>query len=183
MSELVRFKSKMTPPPGGKFFLEVDGDRVEAHTWLEMLPKVQALMARHNIGGFAEDLVANYMCPYMPDWYCTGHVGHSVTTVHDARKNAAQYYSRNLVTFDRLSERMRICHDCPKHERDICLTCTGILHNIMVSFGGKRVKVPEDLMSGVCGCAKTFEAVIASVEHDGDPWEGAPDTCWRRTEK
>lgn len=177
-----RFRSKMTPPPGGKFFYEAGGERVEAHTWLEMEPKAQALMRRHGVEGFVEDAVAAYMCPHMPDWYCSGESSRHVTTVRDARRNAQQYYSRNLVTFDRLSARMRACHDCPMHERDVCLTCTGILRDIMASFGGRRVKVPEDSMSGVCRCAKTFEAVVASVEHEGDPWEGVPETCWRRTE-
>lgn len=179
----VRFRSRMTPPPGGKFFFEHDGERVEARTWLEMAPKMEDLMRRHGLDGFAEDLVAEFMCPHMPSWYCAGESSRSVTSARDAFRNATPYFPRNLVTFDRISERMRKCHECPKHERDLCLTCTGFLNRIMLSFGGRRVKVLEDQLSGVCACAKTFEAVIASVEYGDDkPWDGVPDTCWRKTE-
>ena len=177
-----RFRSLLSVPPGGKFFYEHEGERIEASTWSEMLPKMQDLMKRHGLTGFCEDHVAEYMCPHMPSWFCFGSSARQITSVKDARKNAIPYYSKPLVTFDKLSERMRICHDCPKHERDVCLTCTGILSQIMISFGGRRVRVPEDNLSGVCGCAKTFEAVIASVEHDGEPWPDAPEGCWRKTE-
>lgn len=182
MAELpARFRSTMTPPPGGMFFYEHAGERVEARTWLEMRPKVEALMAKHGLKGYADLLVAAYMCPHMPGWYCTGAVpARSVTTVKTALANAVPYYRRELVPFDEISRRMRICHECPKHERDVCLTCTGILDRIKMSFGGRRVSVLEDKMSGVCSCAKTFEAVVASVEHGDEPWPDAPDCCWRK---
>lgn len=183
MTESVSFRNTMTPPPGGKFFFTHDGEHIEARTWVEMKPKMEDLMRRHGLTGFADVLVAEFMCPHMPSWYCTGSVSRSVTSVKDAKANAKPYYNMNLVTFDKLSDRMRRCHDCPMHERDVCLTCTGILSWILASFGGRRIRVHEDNLSGVCRCAKTFEAVIASVEHGGDPWPGAPDTCWRRTEK
>lgn len=177
---MARFRSTMTPPPGGEFFFEHAGERVSAYTWPEMQSRMEDLMRRHGLVGYADLLVAEYMCPHMPGWYCTGSGVRTVTTVKTAFENACPYYSRNLVQFDELSRRMRICHGCPKHERDVCLTCTGVLNRIMMSFGGRRVSVLEDKMSGICGCAKTFEAVIASVEHDDAPWADAPDCCWRK---
>lgn len=172
----------MTPPPGGVFFFEHGGERIEARTWLEMQPKMEDFMKRHGLTGFASDLVAGYMCPFMPSWYCTGTVSRKSTSIRDARKSAERYFPAHLVPFNVMSDRMRICHECPKHERDVCLTCTGILDWITSAFGGRRRRVHEDNMSGICGCAGTFEAVIAAVEHNGDAWPEAPGTCWRRTE-
>lgn len=178
---MVRFRSTMVPPPGGYFFYEHGGEQLRASTWVQMKPLVEDLMRRHGLSGYADRLVAEYMCPHMPPWYCEGAGVRVVTSVKVALKNAEPYYPRELVQFDEISRRMRICHDCPKHERDVCLTCTGILDRIRAAFRGRRVPVLEDKMSGVCGCARTFEAVIASVEHGEEPvWDGAPDTCWRR---
>lgn len=176
-----RFRSTMTPPPGGEFFYEHGGERVSARTWLEMQPRVEDLMRRHGLSGYPDLLVAEYMCPHMPDWYCAGASARHVTTLKEALANAVPYYSAPLVQFDEVSRRMRVCHGCPRHERDVCLTCTGILSRIRAGFGGRRVSVLEDRLSGICSCAKTFEAVVASVEHGGTPeWADVPDGCWRK---
>lgn len=180
-----RFVSVMTPPPGGKFFYEVNGERVEAATWPEMQPKAAALMAKNGIEGPVEWAVASYMCPSMPDWYCRGVAGRTVVRDREAVVAAEQYFRKPLVPFDTVSDRLRACSECQKHSREgACITCSGRLAWILARFGGRRFrpKVLEDELSGVCTCARTFEAVIASVSYgeDEECWEGAPDTCWRK---
>lgn len=170
----------MTPPPGGKYFLEINGERVEANNWPTMHMKAHALMMKHGINEPVEWVVAEYMCPYMPSWYCRGSSSRVVIRDKEAWANAQPYFRHDLVTFDAISERLRICANCPKHSREgSCVTCSGILSRILASFGGHRPKVLEDAASGVCQCARTYEAVVASVKHGEDSWEGTPDCCWR----
>lgn len=181
MSAPVRFRSVMTPPPGGRFFYELGGERVEATTWLEMKPKVEALMAKHGVTGYASDLVAEYMCPHVAGWYCTGVPVRMSVTKKTALENAEDYFGKELVQFNEIEARLRACQSCPMHEREVCLTCTGILKHIKAKFGGRRPRLLEDDLSGICGCAKTFEAVISSVDvTDAPEWDGIPDTCWRK---
>lgn len=170
----------MTPPPGGKFFYELNGERVEAHTWVEMKPKVEALMAKHGVTGYADVLVAEFMCPHMPSWYCTGVTRRTSVTKSVALDEAKKYYGRDMLTFDQIAERLRICTACKMHEREVCLTCTGVLKHIKAMFGGRRPRLLEDDLSGICACAKTFEAVIASVDLTGvGEWPEVPENCWR----
>ena len=182
MSVKARFVSVMTPPPGGKYFLEINGERVEDTNWPMMHQKAAALMAKHGVTGPVEWAVAEYMCPYMPDWYCRGVVGRTVIRDKEAWDRAQKYFRMNLVTFEEVSRRLRVCQDCPKHSRENgCVTSSGILQKILSAFGGHRVRVLEDEASGICTCARTYEAVVASVVHDKDIWEGVPDTCWRKS--
>lgn len=175
-----RFVSVMTPPPGGKYFFELGGERVEASNWPEMHTKAQALMQKHGVTGPVEWAVAEYMCPYMPDWYCRGVVGRTVVRDREAWDRAQQYFRRDLVPFDEVSRRLRICQGCEKHSREgSCITCSGILAKILAAFGGKRPKVLEDEATGICTCCRTYESVVASVKHGDDPWPETPDNCWR----
>ena len=66
------------------------------------------------------------------------------------------------------------------HRRTVCLTCTGVIDWTVRSFGGRRPRLPEDRMSGMCGCAETYESVVASVDPRELPvWDGVPGSCWR----
>jgi hypothetical protein len=183
MSAPPRFRSVMTPPPGGLYFYEAGGERVEARTWPEMWRKASALMAKNGIAGPVEWAVAEYMCPRVSEWYCTSGAPSptSIVRMKEAKANAAPFFRRNLVTFDRVSERLRTCAECPRHRRDVCPTCAGVTDWIGAMFGGRRTPVLEDQLAGTCTCCRTFESVVASVEYDESepPFDGAPDTCWR----
>lgn len=182
----VYFRDVNFLPPGGLFFYETHGERVVGRTFLEIAPKVRALMAKHGIPGLAESELAAYMCPRMPDpgRYCRGaRVPLAHVVPHVAIANSLPYCSRRVVAFDEIERRMRVCSACPKHRRDWCPTCSGHVSRMMSAFGGRRRKVPEDTLAGVCQCAKAYEMAIASVEYgEGDKvWDGVPDTCWRKT--
>lgn len=186
MAGRVYFRDPNFPPPGGMFFYETHGERVAARTFIEIAPQVRALMAKYNIPGTAEMELAAYMCPRIPDAgsYCRGATVPSAHVVpHVAIKNSLPYCSRPVVPFDEIERRLRACAKCPHHRRDWCPTCSGHVSQIMSAFGGRRKKVPEDTLSGVCQRAKAYEMAIASVEYgEGEPaWEGTPGTCWRNT--
>lgn len=173
------FKSVMCPPPTGEFFFEHGGERVSAPTWNDFFPKMQAFMRKHGLGGAPEDLAASYMCPHLPDWYCTKG-GIHVPGLKESRDRAVPYFARHVVPYDEIIRRLAVCRTCPKHSRNVCLTCTGALDWVVGRFGGRRKRLPDDTPSGTCLAAGTFESVVASVDMRGVPaWEGTPDNCWR----
>lgn len=182
----VFFRDVNMTPPGGLYFCEIGGERVQAHTFLEIAPRVRELMRKHGVEGTAEMVVAAYMCPRIPNpgLYCRGA---AVPAAHvnsrDAIANSLPYCSRRVVPFDVIERRMRVCAACPMHKRDWCPTCTGHMSRMKSAFGGRRRAVPEDTLSGVCQKAKAYEYAIASVEYgEGETvWAGVPDTCWRKT--
>lgn len=174
-------------PPYGLFFYETHGEKVVGRTFLEIEPKVRALMAKYSIPGLPEQEVAAYMCPRLPDSgrYCRGKtVAPRHVRPQEAIANSLPYCSRNLVDFAEISRRLRICAKCPKHARDWCPTCSGHVAKMESAFGGRRPRQPEDAVSGVCQCAKAYEIAIASVEYAKDEatWDGVPGTCWRKTD-
>lgn len=180
----VMFKDVNNVPPGGLYFYETHGEKAVARTFLEIAPKVRALMRKYNIPGLAEEAVAAYMCPRIPNpgAYCTGgEVPRAHVTARDAIANSLPYCRRPVVAFDEIERRMRICAKCPAHKRDWCPTCTGHVSRMMDAFGGRRTKLPEDAVSGVCQRAKAYEIAICSAEYaKGEkPWEGIPELCWR----
>ena len=181
----VEFRSPSTPPPGGKFFYEFpDGERVESRWWCEMEPLVEAGMRKRGMSGVAKDIVAEFMCPQIEDWYCRGVVPESsIVRMREAKENSKAYFPKSLVTFDEISRRLNICAKCKMHRRDFCLTCTGLDWWISNGFSGRRPRVPEDSFSGTCVCARALEAVIASVGYGDDEavWDNVPSTCWRHS--
>lgn len=185
-AEPVFFKDTQSAPPCG-YFYETHGVRIRARTFVEIEPKVRALMAKFNIPGTPEMAVAAYMCPRLddPGRYCEGSVKavpHVLSL--EAYKNSTPYTTAPVVPFDRVARRERVCAECPKHQRDWCPTCTGHIVRLSSMFEGKRPDLPEDKVTGVCGCARAYEYAICSVKYgDKDPiWDGAPDTCWRHTD-
>lgn len=173
------------PPPGGMFFYETHGERVAARTFLEIRPRVMALMRKYGIPGLAEQEVAAYMCPRIPDAgsFCRGPSAPKAhVTAREAISNSMKYCSGHVEPFDRIERRLRICQKCPKHARDWCPTCAGHFSRMLDGFGGRRPKLPEDTLSGVCQCAKAYEMAVASIAYSPeDPvWEETPDSCWRK---
>ena len=174
----------MMPPVPGGFEFAIGEDKVAARTAIEIMPKVRALLAKHHVSAPAEVALAEYMCPRMgalASRYCRGEVEMPKQVLpRDALENCAQFARLPLVPFDVIQRRLGACLDCPKHERNWCLTCTGAFSKIEQMMGGRRPLLPADRFSGVCGCAKAYEAVVCSVDHPGEVWPDAPATCWRR---
>lgn len=169
-------------PPGGSWFFQLGDEKVSSPVYELALRRVDALLKAHGVKTPADVALAEFMCPHMPKWFCEGDVGHSpVISVKDATKAALPYFGMRMVPADVITRRMEECQACPMHRRDFCLHCNGLDEWIAQGFGLKRPALPADAASGCCSCAKTLEAVIASVEYaKGDSiWEGVPETCWR----
>lgn len=177
------FKTTNISPRSG-FFYETHGEKVSARYYVDIVPRVRALMKKYNIPGTVEEVVAEYMCPRIPEssFLCTGNYERAAIYPREALANAMPYTSRRVVTFDVIEDRLRTCMECPMHTRDFCVTCTGHAGRMLAAFGRRRPSLPEDRGSGICRCAKAYELALASVEYpDDEPvWEGAPDTCWRK---
>jgi len=183
---VVRFSHPWISLPGG-FFFEIDGDRAEARTLVELRPKAAAILARHGRGGESVDAaVAAFMCPRLGNdarWACSGEFRHEKwISPRDALAKSAEFGGRPVVPFDEVERRLAACSACPKHYRGWCLTCNGHLERVLSLFGGARPRLPADSGSGVCRCTGAYEAAMVSVAYgEGDEvWEGAPETCWRR---
>ena len=90
----VFFKDVNNVPPGGMYFYETHGERVTGRTFLEIKPKVMALMEKYGIPGLAEQAVAEYMCPLIPNAgaYCRGNnVKAEHVRPHEALNNSLPY--------------------------------------------------------------------------------------------
>ena len=181
----VFFKDVNMTPPGGLFFYETHGEKVTARTFLEIRPKIRSLMDKYRIGGMVESELARYMCPKMsdPSRYCSGETfsGNGHVRPLEAISESIPYGKRDVVSFDVIERRMQKCQTCPMHARDWCPSCSGHMEKIYESFSGRRTALPVDRSSGVCQCAKAYEASIASVTYGPDDriWDGAPKSCWR----
>lgn len=185
---MVRFQNPYASPPGGMFFFEHEGERVTGRCFQEIAPKVRRLMEKYSIPGTAELVLAEYMCPRMgpaANWFCVGKFDRStdIRSV-EAMDNCKPYFAKPLAPFDKVERRLERCMACPKHFRGWCLTCTGHYERMMRGFRGMRTELPIDRGTGVCLCARAYEAAVASVEYgDADKvWEGVPDTCWRKND-
>lgn len=176
---MTNFRTTMMTPPNGEYVFEHGGERIAARTWIEFLPLMKGLMARQGLTGSPVSLAAAYMCPFLPDWFCTSG-GVKTVPMDSARKAASPLFKLHVVTPAETVRRLEACRACPCHSRQVCLTCTGIASWILSSFGGRRPALPDDRISGICTCAGTFEMAVASVDERELPaWTDVPDCCWR----
>lgn len=180
----IYFKNVNVSPVGG-FFYEINGERVTGRHFCDIENKVRALLRKYNRKETAEEAVAGYMCPRISEapWLCTGGFKSTKIPATEAMQNSVYITDgREVVPFDEIERRIRICLSCPMHTREFCVTCTGHMERIMLLYAGRRPKVPEDAGSGICKCAKAYESALVSVEYRKDEpiWEGVPETCWRK---
>lgn len=178
-----RFVStRSTVPPSGFWFFSYGDDHYESPLYDDTVRHVAEILRKHGVDADPVKALADYMCPQLPAYFCVGDGPSSpVVSPRDAKDNAIAYFGKDVEPIDTVTSRMEVCLMCPKHRRDYCLHCHGYDSWIYDGFRGRRPKLRVDDASGCCTCAKTFEAVVASVAYnDGDPvWEGAPETCWR----
>lgn len=179
---MVFFTSRFVPPPGGKYFFRLGDDAFESYSYEDAVGKTRDILRRHNMSHMpAAAALAEYMCPHMPDGFCTQNYGNKVFTLDRQWEVAQKYYSLPVVAFDEIERRLAICSACPRRNRLFCLSCGGGLQRVKQGFHGARRILPADQFSGTCLCAGTFESVVASIEKDALPeWEETPPpNCWR----
>lgn len=160
----------------------------EGRNLQEICAKVRPAMVALGIPGTAEETVAAYMCPRLGptgSWFCKGTFEHSdAVRAIEALENSERYFGMKVVPFDIIDARLAKCLACRKHFRGWCLTCNGHLDRVLRGFGGSRPRLPRDIGTGVCTCARAYEMAIASVEYGEKDakWEGVPETCWRNAD-
>lgn len=180
----IAFNNKFATPPGGLYVYELNGQVVSHRSVLMMEALIRELHAKFGIPltKAPEYLLAEQMCPQLPNGFCSKAVGIRRYDINECRANALPYYTKPMATRDVIEQRLAYCVSCPKNDRMICLTCTGLIDEVKRGFGGRREKLPQDAAVSVCLCAKTLGAVVSSVEYTADDpvWEGTPDTCWRK---
>ena len=170
--------------PRGGFFFELNGEKVSARHFCDIERPVAEMLRRAGLTCTVEEAVANYMCPRIDeaDWFCTGKFRPARVRPAEALKNTASAVAgRDVVPFDEVERRLRVCMECPMHTREFCVACTGHLERVLAMFGGRRTPVPEDAGAGICKCCKAYESGVASVAYaDGEGvWGEAPANCWR----
>lgn len=178
---MVLFRSKFVPPPGGEYFFQLGNDSFRVRSYHEAERRTREIMAKHGVQGYPPEVLAKFMCPYMPDGYCTENFGNRVFTMDKQKDAALKYFSLPLEAYDVVEKRLDRCLVCPKHSRTFCLSCVGGLDWIRSMFRQARRILPVDRYAGTCTCAGTFASVVASIKTDALPgWgEDVPESCWR----
>lgn len=179
----IALRNKFTKPPEGVYTYDLLGECVSARTYFEFAARVADLHKRKNVPAPDVDrTIAEYLCPRLPDGYCTKPSAIKMVSIQEIKDKAQQYFKKPVLPRDSIEKRLGICANCPCNSRVICLSCTGLDTWIRVNFRNQRDRLPLDAGVGVCTCAETLAAVVASVEYDGaDPvWPTTPDNCWRK---
>jgi hypothetical protein len=179
-----RLLNKFTRPPSGQYTYELKGQCVAGRTYYEFAARVTDLHARLGVP-LTEDVdiaIARYLCPFLPDGYCSTPSAVKMLSIDDVKSKAYPYFTKPMEPRDKVEARLSICANCPCNSRSVCLSCTGLDTWIRTNFRQKRDRMPQDAGVGICVCAGTLASVVATVAYDASEpvWDKTPDTCWRK---
>jgi len=186
----LRFRSPDATPPTGCYEYGCGGRIVTARTRSAISRAVLEL--RSSLGlessGDGFSYVEEYMCPYLPNGYCTGPSGINPLQIQDVKGNTSRLFSRACVTGDVIAERLAVCKGCPDHvTKGFCMgSCSGLLEWIYRGFAGRRGAIADDTGAGVCRHDAAFVVATASVavsEYPPSKTEQYPDMCWRTSQE
>ena len=140
------FRVTNVVPPGGRYFYEVSETKVfmEDFTMNQLLTRLGAHYTQNHLPvpeGLRE-IVADFMCRRLPTGFCTGDgppVGVQIYTVADIRERSRRQatLSTGFVLPAEAVERAKICANCPKNDRSICPTCSGMVAWAIRLVGGR----------------------------------------------
>jgi hypothetical protein len=179
-----RFRSPDATPPTGCYEYSCGGRTVTSKSRAAISRAVLELRASLGLesagDGFA--YVQEYMCPFLPNGYCTEPSSVNPLAIGDVKARTAALFAQPCDTSDVIEERLAVCVKCPAHvTRGFCMgACSGLLEWIYRGFGGRRVKLASDNGCGVCRHDAMF--IVASASIHGLPprvGEAYPDGCWR----
>ena len=182
-----RFKSLFSTPPTGCYEYGLDGAIVSDRYKSGICAKVRSLRTSKGLetagDGFA--YVMEYMCPSMPDGFCTTPSKVKYLQAEEVKNRTAALFPLPCATLDVVNRRLATCVSCPRNiVRGFCLTCTGLLSWIYRGYGGRRPACPADAATGACACDKMLTAAVATADSfpltDGAEY---PDNCWRLKER
>jgi len=178
-----RFQTVTSTPPGGFYEYELDGDRVVSRNRLDMLRQVRDLRIRkgYPVIGDGMAYVMEFMCPRLPDGFCTTPSSVRGVRVDEVKRDTALLFPSLLAASDDIERRMEVCVGCPAQTtRGFCVECNGLLDWLYRGFSGRRGRLPADNALGVCLCDGVMAAAGASVsDRPLKPGAIYPECCWR----
>lgn len=181
---MARFKSRFSSPPDGVYEYELDGERVQSRSRAEIRQKVKALRASKGLETIGDGLnyVMAWMCPRLPDGFCTEPSTVKYLSATTVREKTQQVFPLALVPSDEAERRMEYCvNECELHSRKgFCLDCTGLVNWVLSGFKGRRGALPADRATGVCPIDETLVMASASVNAEAPSDAQYPEGCWRR---
>lgn len=199
------FKSAALIPPGGWYFIEFDGTKIESHSPRDLIIKVAKYRGSNGINpGDPTEEVTAQLCHRWPTG-CNGHPSRYipiptdwmpmaqkfVRIIHRLRKTGVE-----LVGDDESDNRASICSECPFNipsyqARGSCKSCgKGIFNQIAdgavaiirnAVIGAKKTTYQERLKTcGKCGCDLKFKVWLPKsvLEHTPEELEVFPNFCW-----
>lgn len=180
---MTRFKTRNAFPPGGCYEYAVGSDVVYSKSLSEITAKASELRRRHGLETIGDPFryVMDYMCPRLPNGFCTSPSAVKVLRAEEVRGNTAKLFPLRCVTTDEIERRLSVCVKCEKHAtRGFCMGCTGLLDWIYRGFAGRRPVLPPDQATGACAVSSELVAASATVDRPAEDNPAYPDGCWRK---
>lgn len=180
----VRFRSRNATPAGGCYEYSADGKTFVTDKSIFGISK-KAVELRVALGleihGDPFTYVMEYMCPHLPNGFCTSPSAVKNVQADEVKAATARLFQMPCVTSEIIERRMAACVSCPRQlTRGFCMGCSGLLDWVYRSFNGRRPRLPPDLATGVCSESLELVAASASVDRPAVPGDRFPETCWRR---
>jgi len=182
---MIRFRTIHAIPPGGVYEYELDGVLVQDRSRFGISAKVRELRASKGLQtvGDGFDYVMDWMCPRLPDGFCSAPPKLARLDVRLVKENTVRLFGARLVPSDEAERRLELCLRCPMHtRRGLCVDCTGLLEWMRRGMRG-RGALPADQASGTCLCDNVMAAAGASVAMRPLVADAEyPAECWRLKE-
>ena len=179
----VQFKYMFASPPDGWYEYALDGEVVRSRSRFEICRLTANLRRSKGLSVFGDGFkhVMEYMCPLLPDGFCTKpSTVPPPLTANEVKANTVALFPLRLVASDVAERRLEVCIRCPMHtRRGFCVDCTGLLDWMIRGFRGSRGRLPADRAAGVCLVEKVMAAALASVDKPSREGVVFPAGCWR----
>lgn len=178
-----RFRYRNATPPTGCYEYECGGDIVSSKSRFDICRKVTELRRAHGLLTVGDPFayVEEYMCPRLPNGFCTKPSTVTYIKADEVKANTAALFGLPCVTTDVIEKRLSTCVTCPKHvTRGFCMGCSGLIDWIYRGFSGRRGRMPPDAATGVCSVGLDLVAASASVDVTPVSGDRYPEGCWRR---
>jgi hypothetical protein len=179
----VRFQSVNATPAGGCYEYGIGDEIVTAKDRAGICRQVHLLRRKHGLetSGDGFRYVMEYMCPRLPDGFCTSPSHVKYLHAGEVKERTARLFALRCATSDVIERRMETCVACDRHTRNgFCVDCTGLLQWIYRGYAGRRGQLPADRALGVCLCDEVLAAAGATVaERPLTEGVAYPAGCWR----
>jgi hypothetical protein len=181
---MLTFANERTVPPGGAYFYTVPETGVVFREFSldRLMDKLASHYAENNLPkpGTLVVLVKDYMCRHFPVTFCIGDDDgkprKKVVTLSIIRDETLKLAAGNpRVLPGEAKRRAIICSNCPKNDKQMCTSCSG-LQSWARKLAGKSIE-GLDAALGVCEIDAT--ALSTKVHLQDIPDGDYPENCWR----